>query len=230
MAVKSAFEKIHIDESEKGDIEGVLEQLNLPPAVITFIRENKRLVQIVTALIVLTVVTWALYGSYSETRRENAALALSAAMQLEGEAKSEALKNVSENFTRTSSARWAKINMAHEFAQNGKSDEAINLYIQVREDSGKESSLQPLIAGSLAQLYEKNENYSDALTEYSYLKSVNGYKSIGYFGLARISELMADKQKALSIYEEYQNILNDQSDRNEILLVEEKIARIKAAL
>ena len=51
MSERSAFEKIHVEESEKADLGGVLEQMNLPPAVVTFVRENKRLVQIGIATI-----------------------------------------------------------------------------------------------------------------------------------------------------------------------------------
>ena len=68
MSERSAFEKIHVEESEKADLGGVLEQLNLPPAVVTFVRENKRLVQIFIAAVVILVVAWSLYDSYRDKK------------------------------------------------------------------------------------------------------------------------------------------------------------------
>ena len=230
MAEKSAFEKIHIDESEKSNFEGLLEQLNLPPGAITFISKHIRLVQISTAVVVISVVTWALYGSYRDNRIENASSALSAAMALNGESKIAELSDVVTKFDGTTTALWAKMNLAHELAQGTEFEKSIPLYIEVREESDKDSSLLPLLANSLGQLYEKTSQYDQAISEYDYLKTVKGYEGIGYLGLGRVYELKAEKQKALTIYEQYQNVLNEGTGRAEKILVEEKIARIKASL
>ena len=60
MAEGNVFDKRHVDEREKNDLGGVLEQLNLPPAVVTFVRENKRLVQLSVAVIIIVVVVFSL--------------------------------------------------------------------------------------------------------------------------------------------------------------------------
>ena len=55
MAEHNAYEKIHNDESQKSNFEGLLEQLNLPPKVVTFYRENKTLVKVVSASVIVLV-------------------------------------------------------------------------------------------------------------------------------------------------------------------------------
>ena len=82
MAERSAFEKIHVPENEKGDLGGVLEQLNLPPGVVTFVRENKRLVQGCIVAVAIIIVAWALYDSHRDKKREDGASALSVAVDI----------------------------------------------------------------------------------------------------------------------------------------------------
>ena len=45
MANEDIFDKEYVDERDKNSLEGLLEQINLPPAVMKFVKENKRLVQ-----------------------------------------------------------------------------------------------------------------------------------------------------------------------------------------
>ena len=128
MAERSAFDKIHVDESEQNDLGGVLEQLNLPPALVTFVRENKRLVQVSIAAIVIIVVAWALYDSYRDKKIEEASSALSMAADVEdSQAKIEALIAVYENYSGTTSALWAKVNAAHEMMNTDQKQPARRL-------------------------------------------------------------------------------------------------------
>ncbi len=229
MSERSAFDKIHVEESEKGDLGGVLEQLNLPPAVVTFVRENKRLVQICIAAVVIIVVAWALYDSYRDKKIEEGASALSAAIDIEdSQAKIDQLKSVSSKYSGTTSAQWATINAAHELIKTDKKDEALAMYGEVLADLDESSPLYPLVTLSLAQGYEIIGNYSEAAAAYEKVKNTEGYQDTGYFGLARISEAQGDRQKALAIYEEYLATLMNVTERNQKGLVEEKIAHLKA--
>ena len=227
----SAFEKIHVDERDKNNLDGVLEQLNLPPAFITFVRENKRLVQIVIAAIVLVVVAWALYDSYQEKRIEEAASALSRAVGVEdAETKINQLTSVTDTYSGTTAAVWAKVHTAHEMIRNDQKDSGLQMYREVLQDINESSPLYPLVIVAVAQAETMLGNYSEAAREYERIKSIEGYQDIGFFGLARISEEQGDLQTALQIYEEYLATLMNVTQINQKALVEEKIARLKALL
>jgi predicted negative regulator of RcsB-dependent stress response len=231
MSERSAFEKIHVEESETGDLGGVLEQLNLPPAVVTFVRENKRLVQICIAAVVIIVVAWSLYNSYRHKKIEEGSSALSVAVDIEDtQAKIDQLKSVSSKYPRTSSAVWAKINAAHEMIKTDQKDEALTMYQDVLADIDESSPLYPLVTLSLAQGQEVIGNYTEAAAEFEKVKNIEGYQDAGYFGLARISEAQGDNQKALEIYEEYLTTLMNVAEMNQKSLVEEKIARLRAVM
>jgi len=231
MAEKSAFEKIHVDQTEKADLDGVLEQLNLPPAVITFVRENKRLVQVCIAAIVVLVVAWALYGTYRDKQVEAGASALSIAVdQQDSQTKLSQLTSVSEDYPGTSSAQWAKINAAHEMIKTGQRGEALTLYSEVLKDTDTSSPLFPLLLIGLAQGYEFDENFSEAKIQYEEIILIEGFQDVGYMGLARLSEKQGDNQGALQMYEKYIETLTNLNDQGKKSLVEEKIARLKAIL
>lgn len=231
MAEKSAFEKIHVDETEKADLGGVLEQMNLPPAVVTFVRENTRLVQVCIGVIVIAVVAWSLYDSYRDKQVEAGASALSVAVdQEDSQKKVEQLAAVSEEYSGTSSAQWAKVNAAHEMIRTGQQEEALTLYKEVLDETDTSSPLFPLLLIGLAQGYESNENFAEAQAHYEKIKLLEGYQDVGYMGLARISEAQGDNQSALQIYEEYLATLMSVNDQGQKSLVEEKMARLKAML
>ena len=231
MSERSAFEKIHVEESEKADLGGVLEQLNLPPAVVTFVRENKRLVQIFIAAVVIVVVAWSLYDSYRDKKIEEGSSALSVAVDIEDtQAKIDQLMSVSNKYPGTSSAQWAKISAAHEMIKTEQKDEALAIYQDILADIGESSTLYPLVTLSLAQGQETIGNYTEAAAQFEKVKNIEGYQDVGYFGLARISEAQGDDQKALEIYQEYLTTLMNVTEMNQKSLVEEKIARLKAVL
>jgi len=231
MSERSAFEKIHVEESEKADLGGVLEQLNLPPAVVTFVRENKRLVQIVIATIVIIVVAWSLYDSYRDKKIEEGSSALSIAVDIEdSQSKIDQLKSVSSEFSGTSSAQWAKINAAHELLKSDQKEEALTIYKEVFAEIDTSSPLFALVTIGLAQAYEISGNFPEAATEYQKIKFIEGYQEVGYLGLARISEEQGDNKKAVEIYEEYLATLMNVTELSQKSLVEEKIARLKAIL
>lgn len=230
MAEGNVFDKRHIEESEKNDLGGVLEQLNLPPAVVTFVRENKRLVQIAIAAILIAVVALSLYGSYRAKKIQHGASALSLAMESEGQARIEALLEVENEFSGTSSALWAKISSAHEMVKENEVEKALQYYQETRAEADKSSPLQPLLSLGIAQASEILKQYQEARTEYEFLRTQTGFKNIGYSGLARIYEIQGEKQLSLQIYEEFLGTLEDGSAQLEKILVEEKIARIKASL
>ena len=227
----SAFDKLHVEESEKNDLGGVLEQLNLPPRAVTFVRENKRLVQVCTAVVAIIVVSWALYDSYKDKRIEEASSSLALAVSKDDSGdKIEQLLAVSDNFSGTDSALWARVNAAHEMMKTERKQEGQQLYESLLSEINQNSGLYPLILAALAQAKEANADTSGALADYERIKNIKGYEAIGYMGLGRIHEEQGDRQQALSIYEEYLETLMNVNERSQKGLVEEKIARLKALL
>ncbi len=228
MAKEDIFDKEYVDERDKNNLEGLLEQLNLPPAVIKFVKDNKRLLQITIGVIVVVVVAWSLYGSYRDNRIEKSSEALSTALELEGRPMLDKLAEVEEEFSGTSSAVWAQINGAQELMKSSKMEEANKKFKSVREDLGKSSLLQPLVSLGIAQSAEASANYQEAAGEYQKLVEVEGYQDIGYLGVARIHELQGNTDKALEVYQNYLATI-DPAAALQRVMVEEKIARIKAS-
>ncbi len=227
MAKEDIFDKEWVDERDKNNLEGLLEQLNLPPAVVKFVRDNKRLVQVVLAALIVAVVAWSLYGAYRDNRIEKSSEALAAAQMLEGQQMLDKLAEVENEFSGTDSALWARINGAQELMKIAKMDEANQKFKAVRDDLGKSSILRPLVSVGIAQSAEATGNYQEAVEEYQKLIEVEGYQDIGYLGTARVHELQGDIDKALELYESYLASI-DPAAALQRVMVEEKIARIKA--
>lgn len=227
MAKEDIFDKEWVDERDKNSLEGLLEQMNLPPSVVKFVKENKRAVQISIALIIFVIVGWSLYGSYRDNRIEKSTEALSAAMEAEGQQMIDKLAQVEKDYSGTSAALWAKINAAQEMVLSGKMEDANSKFKEVRNDIGKSSTLRPLVMVGIAQTAEVMGNYDESGGEYQKLTEIEGYRDIGYLGLGRIHELKGDSAKALEIYESYLSDI-DPAAIVQKRFVEEKIAGIKA--
>lgn len=228
MAKEDVFEKEWVDERDKNNLEGLLEQLNLPPAVITFVRENKRLVQIAVVVLILAVVTWSLYGAYRDNRIEKSNEALSAALAQDGQQMLDKLTEVEQEFGGTDAALWARINRAQELMKNSAMAEAGEEFKSIRDDLAASSIVQPLLAFGIAQAAEATRNYDEAAAEYRTLIEVDGYQDVGYLGAARVYEVQGNKEKALELYENYLASIEPGAALQKVM-VEEKIARIKAA-
>ncbi|MEJ2135338.1 MAG: tetratricopeptide repeat protein [Desulfofustis sp.] len=228
MAKEDIFEKEYVDERDKNNLEGLLEQLNLPPAAVKFVRENKRLVQAAVAGLVILIVGWSLYDSYRDGRIEKSSEALFAAQELSGQEMLDKLAEVEKEYGGTDAALWARINAAQEFMENSQMSEAQQKFKELRDDIKPSSPLWPLVSVGIAQSAEAAGNFDEAVNEYGALMEVEGYKDIGFLGSARLRELQGNREQALELYEQYLTEL-DPSDALQRVMVEEKIARIKAA-
>jgi predicted negative regulator of RcsB-dependent stress response len=230
MANENVFEKEYEDQRDRNNLEGVLEQFNVPPKAITFIRKNLRLLQVAIAVAILGVVAWALYDSYRQTKIENSESALAQALELEGEQQVAALEQVAMEFSGTDSALWAEVSVARELARLGRTEEAQATFTTLLSRVEKKSALKPLIEFSAAQTSEALGDYAAAAQMFESLKNVEGYQGIAYGGLGRLRELQGDMAGALQVYEEQLGALSGSANASETAHVEEKIARIKASL
>jgi predicted negative regulator of RcsB-dependent stress response len=227
MAKEDIFEKEHVDEREKNNLEGLLEQMNLPPAAVKFVKENKRLVQAGIAILVIAVVTWALYGSYRDNQIKKSTEALFSAQELSGQQMLDKLAEVEKDFGKTDAGLWAGINTAQELMKNGNMVEAQQKFSEVRNDITTASALWPLVTVGIAQSAEAAGDFQRAVSEYESLMDLEGYKDIGFLGSARLLELQGNSEQALELYESYLVELG-QSAALQKAVVEEKIARLKA--
>jgi predicted negative regulator of RcsB-dependent stress response len=231
MSEHNAFNKIHVDERDKADLGGVLDQLNLPPAFIEFVRRNQKTIYIVLGLLATAVVVWALYGSYVEKRQVESSNALMAAEKLEGADKVNALQQVANDFSGTDSALWAKVGLARYSIENEDYQKALQQYTEIRGSLPKGSPMYPLVTFGIAQAQEFLDDYQAALQEYTLLKNTTGYENIGYSGSARLHELQQNIEAAINEYEQYLAILDEGGSRApERAYVTEKLTRLKAGL
>src|SRR3990167_4583757 len=89
---------------------GLLEELNLPPKAIRFIRENRRNLVIAVLCCVLAIVGWSSLSYYLARQNDRAAALLSEAIeQGEPEQRKALLQKVLAEYGRTGSALWAKV-------------------------------------------------------------------------------------------------------------------------
>lgn len=229
MANESAFNKKLTAETNMDKVEGLLEHLNLPPKVIDFIRVNQRIIQVVIAVIVIAVVFWSLYGSYRERVREEAATALSTAMQADEANQAEALNGVVEEYAGTSSALWARVELAHLDMKNGSYADAAEKYTEILPDVSDSNPLHPLVIFGLAQALEGEKRFAEASRLYDQLTHVKGYEQIGYAGMGRIEEAQGNIDKAVAIYNDFLLFMGEDAafsrDQAEI---KAKVARLKA--
>lgn len=229
MAGESAFEKRLTAETTMDKVEGLLEHFNLPPKAITFIRKNARILQIAIAIVVVVIVATSLYGSYRDKQREEAASALSKAMQVEEEGRAAALGKVAAEYASTSSGLWARIELAHLDMDKGEYAAAVAKYRQILADTKSDSPLHPLVLFALAQACEADRKFAEAAAEYDRLKDFKGYESLAYQGLARLEEAQGRLDKAIAVYNNFLLAIGDDPSLAQVReQVESAIARLKA--
>lgn len=229
MAEQSAFDKQQIQDISQIRGSGLLEHLNLPPAVIRFIRKNKKNLQIGAAVVGVVVVSSIGYSSYRTNRIEKASAALAAAMQAVAPERQKALTGVVSDFSGTPSANWASAELAHELMKENKFKEAAEQYGAVRKKINESNPLFGLLTFGLAQANEAAGVFEAAIVEYKALQKIAGYEGEGFTGLARLLESQGDMKQALAVSEEYLATLTGQEQNDPAkMAVNERIARLKA--
>ena len=114
---------------------GLLEELNLPPKAIRFIRENRRNLVIAVLCCVLAIVGWSSLSYYLARQNDQAAALLSKAIeQGEPEQRKALLQKVLGDYGRTGSALWAKVELGHMALDAQQYDEAVKVYLALRGD------------------------------------------------------------------------------------------------
>lgn len=200
MSEQSAFNRQNIEESAVPPTPGLLEQFNLPPEIIAFVRNNQRTIWIVSGCLAFVVVAAALLNQYFDYREDKAATALVLALEKKGSEKTDALAGVVEDFGSTSSGMWGRVELAHIAAKDGDLQKAITNFEGIKQDLSAEDPLMPLMLYSLGVLYEKNNQPAKAVETYTTLSGYKGFETSSYEALGRLYETQGQKAKALDMY------------------------------
>jgi len=180
---------------------GLLEELNLPPKAIRFIRNNRRNLIIGLVCCVLAIVGWSSLSYYLARQNDRAAALLAEAVgQGSVEQRKVLLQKVLDEYGRTGSAMWAKVEMGHMAFDTRQYDEAIKVYLGVRDDIAKSNPVFPLVQLNLAQAYENKNALPEALAAYKGLAEIKGFAGEAYLAMGRIHELQKAVPQAKEMY------------------------------
>lgn len=227
MSTQSLFSKKNIESQQPDTHRGLLEELNLPPGLIAFIRKNSRNLQIGLICVVLVVLAWIFYDYYTGIQEKKGASLLASGLQTETtEQRVWALESVIMDYGRTDAARWAKVELAHLDYKEGRFAAAAAKYEEILDALPADTSLAPLTRLNLAQSYEQAEQYDQAITQYNILSKSPGFNNQAYLALGRIYMSKEDPVQARKAYEELLNSLEDTPDPVLISQVEAKLASL----
>ena len=229
MSTQSLFSRKNIESQQPDTRRGLLEELNLPPGVIAFIRKNARILQIGLIGVAVFVLAGIFYDYYTESQETKGASLLASGLQTEStEQRVAVLENVIRDYGRTEAARWAKLELAHLDYKEGRFEAAAAKYKEILAALPSESSLTPLTRLNLAQSYEQSGQNDQALTEYNLLKKSPGFSNEAYLALGRIYVAKEDPVEARKAYAELLSSLEQAPDPVLMSRLEAKLALLDA--
>ncbi|KPK27076.1 MAG: hypothetical protein AMJ61_06895 [Desulfobacterales bacterium SG8_35_2] len=229
MSTQSLFSKKNIQSKLPDTSRGLLEELNLPPGLVAYIRKNSRNLQIGLICLAVLVFSWIFFDYYTEMQEKKGASLLASGLQTEStEQRVELLENVIRDYGRTDAARWSKLELAHLEYKEGRFAAAAAKYKEILDDLPAENSLVPLTRLNLAQSYEQAGQYDEAIAQFNLLKKSVGFTNQAYMALGRIYMAKDDPVQVRKVYEELLKSLNDTPDPVLISQVEAKLASLGA--
>ena len=215
-----------IDPERKRDL---LDELNLPPKLISFLRENGRNLKIITITISVVVLGWVLYDNYIELQESKGASLLASALQeTSATQKAGALANVIDEYPRTDAALWSIVELAHLDYEASRFRVAATRYETILGELPGDSSLAPLVRLNLAQSYEELQDFDKALGQYKLLKVETGFSKEAYLALGRVYVMQNEPDAARRVYEEYLNSLGEEPDPAIEAQIQAKLAFLTA--
>ncbi|NTV13397.1 MAG: tetratricopeptide repeat protein [Desulfobulbaceae bacterium] len=193
-------------QTEIIDIEkknGLLEELNLHPKAISFIRAKALYLQIGVVAFFVLLGAWSYYDHYSQNKQSEASLALANAVKEKDAAgRQRSLVKVADDYAGTGAALWSRMEQGDLATKDKKYQEALNLYAGVYSDLPGNSSLKPMLEFVLAQTHENLGQLDKALEYYRKLAENKSFKTVSLPAQGRIFELKGDKAGALKLYQE----------------------------
>jgi len=207
MSDQSAFDANHIKEVAVSETSGVLDQLNLPPGLIRFLRKNQRTIWIVVAVIATVVTVVALYDSYRTYQENRAVTAYDAALQAAGQEKRTLLTALVDKYGSTRIAPWAMIELAKMDVNENKVDAALEQLGRVNQLVSVKNPLKPLVLYRLAGLHEQKKNFQQAIDFCQQLTSFPGFEADAHYALGRVYTVQNKKAEALTEYQQYLSLV-----------------------
>jgi predicted negative regulator of RcsB-dependent stress response len=181
---------------------GLMEQFNLPPKLIAFIRRNQRGVWVTVIGGCLLAIAVASYSAYRDYRIAKAASALDAALVAK-QGNRQLLDQVVQDFGATPSGLWAKIELAVLDEREGQPAKAITRLEEINTPLSPSSLLKPLVLTKLAALYENSKQLDKALAMYTELATREAFATEAYRAMGRINEQLGKKEEAVAMYTKY---------------------------
>lgn len=200
---QSPFDLKHIEETAAVETSGVLDQLNLPPALTDFLRKNQRIIWIVVGVIAAVVTVVSLYSSYRYYAFNKAAQAYDQALMLDGDQKKVALQKVADSYGSTPSSIWSRVELAHLDQKAGQVKGAIEKLTAINNDLLEKDLLKPLILVNLGGLYEQDKQPDKAVSVYQELKTLKGFEAQAANSLGRVYETQGNMEKSIQMYQQY---------------------------
>lgn len=196
---------------------GILEQLNLPPSLVDFLRKNQRNIWLIITCVVSVVVVVSLYSTYIDYQENKAATVFSEALAKEDDAeRRNSLDQVVQEYDSTATSFWASMELAALDMREKKNDEALNRLVLLNEKTSASSSFKPLVLYKLATLEEEFGEVKQAINYYNELAGIKHFESIAHKSLGGIYEGLGDKEKAVKQYEEYL-LLTDTTEKDAMM-------------
>lgn len=227
MAKDDVFEKKFSDTMAQ-DNKAILEELNLPPALIEFIRKNSNTIKIAVVVLIVGVVAWEGYGKYVTNQQEKSSAMLYAAIESEdADGKKSQLEALAEKYSGSAgSGVWGNVELGHLAFEQEDYAKAAEYYSIAKKQIKKSNPLYPLIQFSVAQVYENMGEIAKAKEAFAEMVKIVGFEGEGYLGLARIAEAEGSNESAISYYQEYLNLPSTQPGQTKDW-VENKMSTLK---
>ena len=129
MTEQSSFSKKKIIAATSETKKSFLDEMQLPPQIVSFLKENARAIQISAVCAVLALVGWTAYDYYTEVRSGTASSLLTEALQEEDQGvRVQGFQSITENYSGTEAATWSILELAHIDFDAGNYDDAISKY------------------------------------------------------------------------------------------------------
>jgi predicted negative regulator of RcsB-dependent stress response len=201
MTTQNPFNRQQL-ETIRPEERGILDELDLPPQLISFLKKNKKNIQITIILFTIIFIAWVSYDYYREVRKDTSNNLLAAATSKSTPEK-KILEEVLTKYSGTDAALWAEVELAHQQAKNSEIDSAMSRYQEQLGKISPDNPLTPLLEHRLARFYEQQGKFKEAVEHYQRLSKTKGFEGTGFLGIGRIYEAENKPIKAKTAYEEY---------------------------
>lgn len=209
MADQPVFDPKKIELQQVGPVMGLLEQFNLPPKAISFIRRNQRAIVLAISVGVILAIAASAYTTYRDYRADRAASALDAALVAKQDRRA-MLEKVVQEYGSTPSGLWARIELALLDEKEGQRAQAIERFVAINAGLGTGSPLKPLVLTKLSGLYESEQQFDKAVPLVTELAALEGFAPVAYRTLGRLQEQMGKKEEAAAMYGKYLELTGGQ--------------------